>query len=118
MLEATDARFDPAALEILNDTRKLCPKCERELVLKTAGRGRGAGKQFWGCSGYTFGCDHAALKQPAQGRACRSAIDQRAWVGQPEGVPDGVAVVQFVTMEVRSWSHQDSGPVTARHPPC
>ena len=29
MLEATDARFDPAVLEILRDTRKLCPKCER-----------------------------------------------------------------------------------------
>ena len=56
MLEATDSRFDPAVLEILNDTRKLCPKCERELVLRTAVRGRGAGKQFWGCSGYAFGC--------------------------------------------------------------
>ena len=56
MLEATDSRFDPAVLEILNDTRKLCPKCERELVLRTAGRGRGAGRQFWGCSGYAFGC--------------------------------------------------------------
>jgi restriction system protein len=52
MLEATDARFDPAVLEILHDSRKLCPKCEREMVLRTAGRGPGAGKQFWGCSGY------------------------------------------------------------------
>jgi len=39
-------------LEILHDSRKLCPKCEREMVLRTAGRGPGAGKQFWGCSGY------------------------------------------------------------------
>ena len=52
MLEATDARFDPAALEILRDTRKLCPKCERKMVLRTAGSGRGAGEKFWGCSGY------------------------------------------------------------------
>jgi ssDNA-binding Zn-finger/Zn-ribbon topoisomerase 1 len=52
VLEATDARFDPAALEILRDARKLCPKCERELVLRTAGKGPGAGKQFWGCSSY------------------------------------------------------------------
>jgi restriction system protein len=52
MLEATDARFDPAALEILRDTKKLCPKCERQMVLRTAGKGRGAGQKFWGCSGY------------------------------------------------------------------
>lgn len=52
MLEATDARFDPAALEILRDCRKLCPKCEREMVLRTAGKGPGVGKQFWGCSAY------------------------------------------------------------------
>jgi restriction system protein len=52
MLEATDARFDPAVLEILHDTRKMCPKREREMVLRTAGRGTGAGTQFWGCSGY------------------------------------------------------------------
>src|ERR1035437_6556802 len=50
MLEATDARFDPAALEILRDTRKLCPKCERKMVLRTAGSGRGAGEKFWGCA--------------------------------------------------------------------
>lgn len=52
MLEATDARFDPSALEILRDTRKRCPKCERDMLLRTASKGRGAGKQFWGCSGY------------------------------------------------------------------
>jgi ssDNA-binding Zn-finger/Zn-ribbon topoisomerase 1 len=52
MLEATDARFDPAALEILRDNWKMCPKCEREMVLRTASKGPGAGKQFWGCSGY------------------------------------------------------------------
>lgn len=52
MLEATDARSDPAALEILQDSRKLCPKCERHMVLRRASKGRGAGKQFWGCSGY------------------------------------------------------------------
>ena len=52
MLEATDARSDPAALEILRDSRKLCPKCEREMVLRTASKGPGAGERFWGCSGY------------------------------------------------------------------
>jgi len=52
MLEATDAKFDPAVLEILRDDWKMCPKCEREMVLRTASKGPGAGKEFWGCSGY------------------------------------------------------------------
>jgi restriction system protein len=37
---------------LLNDTRKICPKCEREMVLRTAGRGKNEGSRFWGCSGY------------------------------------------------------------------
>ena len=52
MLSSTDARFDPQALAILPDTRKFCPKCESEMVLRTATRGLGAGKQFWECSAY------------------------------------------------------------------
>ena len=39
-------------LAILRDMRKLCPKCESELVVRTAEKGAGAGKQFWGCSTY------------------------------------------------------------------
>lgn len=50
MLETTGARFDPEALAILNDSMKFCPKCENEMVLRTARRGAGAGRQFWGCS--------------------------------------------------------------------
>lgn len=52
ILESTDARFDPEMLAILRDPRKLCPKCESEMVLRTAGKGAGAGQQFWGCSTY------------------------------------------------------------------
>jgi restriction system protein len=52
MIEDTDARFDPEMLAILNDTRKFCPKCEQEMVLRTATKGVGAGRQFWGCSAY------------------------------------------------------------------
>ena len=52
MPEATDARFAPEALAILRDTRKFCPKCESEMVLRTAAKGLGAGTQFWGCSTY------------------------------------------------------------------
>lgn len=52
MLESTDARFDPKTRDILSDQRKFCPKCEREMVLRTAGKGKGVGQKFWGCSGY------------------------------------------------------------------
>lgn len=52
MLESTDARFDPETLALLRDTRKFCPKCESEMVLRTAKKGPDAGSQFWGCSTY------------------------------------------------------------------
>ena len=31
----------------------VCPECGRPMVLRTARRGRYAGRQFWGCTGYT-----------------------------------------------------------------
>jgi hypothetical protein len=52
MIERTDARFGPETLAILNDPRKHCPKCENEMVLRTATKGLGSGRQFWGCSAY------------------------------------------------------------------
>lgn len=52
MFKATDAAYDPETKDILSDTRKFCPKCEREMVLRTATRGPDLGSQFWGCSTY------------------------------------------------------------------
>jgi restriction system protein len=52
LLESSGAHFDPETLAILRDTRKYCPKCESEMVLRTATKGLGAGEQFWGCSAY------------------------------------------------------------------
>jgi HJR/Mrr/RecB family endonuclease len=52
MIESTGAQFHPEAQAILTDTRKFCPKCEAEMVLRTAKKGMGAGRQFWGCSAY------------------------------------------------------------------
>jgi hypothetical protein len=52
LLDSSGARFDPQTLALLHDTRKFCPKCERELVIRTARKGEGAGQQFWGCSAY------------------------------------------------------------------
>jgi len=52
MIDDTGTRSDPEALAILMDARKFCPKCENEMVLRTATKGIGAGRQFWGCSSY------------------------------------------------------------------
>jgi hypothetical protein len=40
---------------LLTDTRKYCPRCESEMVIRTASKGTRAGSQFWGCLGYP-GC--------------------------------------------------------------
>ncbi len=52
LLESADARFDSEILGLLNDTKKICPKCEHELILRTATRGANPGSKFWGCSKY------------------------------------------------------------------
>lgn len=52
MLEAADGRYDPEIQAFLIDKRKFCPKCEREMVLRTAEKGPSPGSQFWGCSGF------------------------------------------------------------------
>jgi len=52
LLEDVDWKFNPAITSALDDHRKRCPRCESELVLRTARRGRGAGSHFWGCSNY------------------------------------------------------------------
>jgi HJR/Mrr/RecB family endonuclease len=52
LLETTDAKSDPEVLELLRDRRKFCPRCESEMILRTASKGLNAGNQFWGCSEY------------------------------------------------------------------
>jgi restriction system protein len=52
ILESVDAKYDPEILALLRDQRKFCPKCESEMVLRTAKKGMGAGTKFWGCSSY------------------------------------------------------------------
>lgn len=34
------------------DRIPLCPKCNKPMALRTAQKGKSAGKQFWGCTGY------------------------------------------------------------------
>ena len=35
-----------------SDAIPACPECGKAMVLRTAQKGKSAGKQFWGCSGY------------------------------------------------------------------
>jgi hypothetical protein len=48
---------DEGVEAILTDPQKYCPRCERVMIVKVARRGRGAGKQFWGCPGFPR-CSH------------------------------------------------------------
>jgi len=52
MMESVDAKYDPEVLALLNDKQKYCPKCEHEMILRTAKKGLGLGNKFWGCSAY------------------------------------------------------------------
>jgi len=52
MLEGLNIQEDPRVREILNDTRKFCPKCERLLVQRVAEKGPNPGQRFWACSGF------------------------------------------------------------------
>jgi hypothetical protein len=49
MLEDSDLMNSKEISELLSDERKFCPKCEREMVLRTS---RLKGNRFWGCSNY------------------------------------------------------------------
>ncbi|MBE7500341.1 MAG: restriction endonuclease [Verrucomicrobiales bacterium] len=52
MLEEIQAARDPEVLAILSDERKICPRCEAPMLLRTAAKGPTAGRRFWGCSTY------------------------------------------------------------------
>ena len=52
LLESLDWRYNPGVTAALNNTRKFCPKCESQMVLRTARRGSNPGNRFWGCSAY------------------------------------------------------------------
>ena len=52
LFDSAQAWCDAEIEAALNDPRKLCPKCERQMVLRTASKGPNVGSHFWGCSGY------------------------------------------------------------------
>jgi restriction system protein len=49
MLEKSDLIYSQEISRLLSDERKLCPKCENEMVLRT---NRLKGNKFWGCSNF------------------------------------------------------------------
>jgi hypothetical protein len=58
MFEATAAGADPEVLNLFHDSRKFCPKCERELAIQVDEMEPGRGSKYWRCSGYPD-CDFA-----------------------------------------------------------
>ena len=52
LMRNTDGSLNKRIGAILNDDKKLCPQCDRPLVIRTAKKGRNAGEQFWGCTNY------------------------------------------------------------------
>jgi restriction system protein len=52
LLNSTGLQTDPESIRLLNDSRKFCPKCESEMILRTSKRGSNVGNQFWGCSAF------------------------------------------------------------------
>jgi ATP-dependent DNA helicase RecQ len=61
-----------------------CPKCNGPMLLRTAGRGRNAGGQFWGCRAYPA-CkgtrDHGAEVGPSHGHGSNEPFDHMGGVG-------------------------------------
>lgn len=49
MLEKSGLMYSPEVSGLFSDVRKFCPKCENEMVLRTA---RVKRNRFWGCSNY------------------------------------------------------------------
>ena len=52
MLEESGLIYSQEISALLADSRKFCPRCESEMVLRTAKRGKNPGSQFWGCLNY------------------------------------------------------------------
>jgi len=52
LVERQRRKRDPSNPPAPSDRIPQCPQCGKPMVLRTAQKGKNAGKQFWGCSGY------------------------------------------------------------------
>jgi hypothetical protein len=51
-LKVAEKPKEETVLKDVKMAEKICPKCGKPLVLRTAKKGENAGNQFWGCSGF------------------------------------------------------------------
>ena len=54
MIISADVAHAPRIASLLNDSRKICPECESEMVVRTAKKGKNPGSQFWGCPNFSM----------------------------------------------------------------
>lgn len=52
MIMSAESECAPRIASLLNDSRKICPQCESQMVVRTAKKGKKAGAQFWGCPNF------------------------------------------------------------------
>lgn len=57
MLDQANYRSNPMLLAALDQSRKFCPRCEKDMVLRNAESGPNPGSRIWGCSAYPQ-CDY------------------------------------------------------------
>jgi hypothetical protein len=62
LVESVDGCYDSEIQQLLEDTRKICPKCEQLMQVRTAKTGPNAGRQFWGCCSFPA-CKHTERYQ-------------------------------------------------------
>ena len=49
---AQESKKGEAPVPATEESGKICPKCGKPMVLRTAKKGENVGQQFWGCSGF------------------------------------------------------------------
>lgn len=52
MLDQANYRSNPMLQAALDQSRKFCPRCEKDMVLRNAESGPNPGSRIWGCSSY------------------------------------------------------------------
>jgi four helix bundle suffix protein len=66
------ARINKRQTEDTSDETPICPQCEGLMVMRTARKGKNAGKQFWGCSNYPKCKGTRPLEEQQNDRSDRS----------------------------------------------
>ena len=132
LIEDTGARSDHERLAILRDTQKFCPKCEREMVLRTASKGVGAGSSLCGdarrirSASSRCRCSHRicqpwrSFRSPLGSGKLKPARSGSGWdkalIGRVEVAEGGIPARQLFPLEVSVSGGLQAGVVTKVHP--